>query len=121
MKKQIVFLVLVFIAIVGCTDRDDNVSKVNLRIKNTSTVNFDEVTVVSSENVYSNIAVDAYSDYLEFDELYSYAYVQILADGETYTLQPIDFVGETPLAVGFYTYELGIDQTGNVVLVLKTD
>jgi len=121
MKKQIVFLVLVFISIVGCTDRDDNITKVNLRIKNSSTVHFDEVTVNSNENVYSNISVDSYSDYIEFDELYSYAYVQILADGETYTLQPIDFVGETPLEVGFYTYELGIDEGGNVVLIFKVD
>ena len=121
MKKHVIFLVLVVVNLVSCTDRDDKITNVNLRVKNTSSVSYEEVIVSSSEYVYENISAGSYSDYLEFDTLYSYAYIQILADGETYTLQPIDFVGETPLSPGFYTYELSIQEDGQVVLTLKVD
>lgn len=34
------------------------------------------------------------------------AFVQLEIDGETYALQPIDYVGETPLENGSYTYQI---------------
>lgn len=121
MKKHLVLLLVVLVASFGCTDRDDAITKVNLRIKNTSAITYESVTVSSDVYTYTNIASGSYSDYLEFDELYSYSYISILANGETHVLQPIDFVGETPLALGFYTYELNIDENGNVILTFKVD
>lgn len=116
MKKHLILLLAVLITSFSCTDRDDNISKINLRIKNTSSVTYQEVTVVSDATKYTDISSGSYSGYLEFDTLYTYAYINILADGETYVLQPIDFVGETPLTPGFYTYELNIDENGQVLL-----
>lgn len=121
MKKHLVLLLVVLVTSFSCTDRDDNLTKVNLRIKNTSDVTYQEVTVRSDEYVYTNISSGSYSDYLEFDQLYSYAYINILSEGENYVLQPIDFVGETPLTIGFYTYELNINEEGQVVLNLVSD
>lgn len=121
MKKHLVLLLVILATSFSCTDRDDNLTKVNLRIKNTSDLTYQEVTVVSDANVYSDISSGSYSGYVEFDQLYSYAYIKILSEGETYVLQPIDFVGETPLAPGFYTYELDVDETGQVLLNFVVD
>ncbi len=37
------------------------------------------------------------------------------------TLQPIDFVGETELPIGLYTYELDVSAEGDVILEFKID
>ncbi|WP_370477711.1 hypothetical protein [Tamlana flava] len=43
-------------------------------------------------------------------------------DGEVYTIQPIDFVGETPLEKGKYTYQIdandSTEQYGKLSLTL---
>ena len=44
--------------------------------------------------------------YQTFDLAYRYAFVELEIDGKTYTLQPIDYVGETPLENGNYTYSI---------------
>ncbi|WP_298506350.1 hypothetical protein [uncultured Maribacter sp.] len=121
MRKHLVLLLVILITSFSCTDRDDNITKVNLRIKNTSEVTYQEVIVVSDTTKYTNISSGSYSDYLEYDQLYSYAYINIISDGETYVLQPVDFVGESLLAPGFYTYELGLDESGNVLLNFVVD
>ena len=113
------FLLLIFA--VGCTDRDDDLTAINIRIKNVSAISFDTIQVGGAEQLHQNIAPDNFSDYLKYEVAYRYAFIEIMADGETYTLQPIDFVGETPLSFGFYTYELNVSDTGNVLLEFKVD
>jgi hypothetical protein len=105
----------------GCTDRDDDVDAVNIRIKNASNIIFDEVQVSDAEEVYENVSSGDYSGYFEFETAYQYAFVQIRSGEDTFTLQPIDFVGETPLPIGFYTYELNITEDGNVNLEFLID
>lgn len=106
----------------SCTDKDDNnVDAVNIRIKNTSNLTFDEVQVGDAGKVHMNIAQGDYSDYLEYETAYSYAFVEIKSDSATYTLQPFDFVGETELPIGFYTYELDITEEGEVAIEFKID
>ncbi|MGJ8658926.1 hypothetical protein [Cellulophaga fucicola] len=116
----IVLLMLTFCF--SCDDRDDNLEAVNIRIKNTSSVTYTTVQVGDAETVHTNIAPDAFSEYLEYETAYGYAYISIEADGQTYTLQPIDYVGETPLPLGFYTYELNIiEESNSVELTLVVD
>jgi len=119
--KRLAFLVLIAVFFVGCSDRDDNIDGVNIRIKNDSSVTFDVVQVGSEDMLHENIRPDEYSGYLEYETAYEYAYVHIKVGEETYVLQPIDFVGETPLENGFYTYKLNISEDGNVALIFVVD
>ena len=52
---------------------------------------------------------------------YQYAFVEIKSGEDIYVLQPIDFVGETELPIGFYTYKLNINEEGEVSLQFVVD
>jgi len=121
MKRiYILFLTLATITI-GCTDVDDEVIAVNIRIQNASSLIFDEVQVADQAEVYMEISPDGFSEYQEYETAYQYAYIQITSGEEVYVLQPIDFVGETPLPIGLYTYVLNIDEEGQVLLEFRID
>jgi hypothetical protein len=120
--KQFLFALLALVVITSsCSDRDDDLTAVNIRLRNTSEVNFDEVIVGDESQVYENIAPDSFSDYREFETAYRYAYVQITSGEETFVLQPIDFVGEEALPIGIYTYELSLTEEGQVTLEFRID
>lgn len=121
MKRYIVLLLLFAMGLGACTDRDDDLEAINIRIKNTSALIFDSVQVGESPEPFLNVGPDEYSGYQEFETAYTYAFIQISSGEETYTLQPIDFVGETPLPLGFYTYELDVTDTGEVILNFVID
>ena len=105
----------------SCTDRDDEVEEVNIRVRNVSELIFDMVQVGEADKVHENVSPDSFTDYLQYEEAYSYAYIEIQSGTETYVLQPIDFVGETPLPKGLYTYELNITTDGEVTLNFRVD
>lgn len=114
-------LAIACLVAMACTDRDDEISTVQIRIKNASNITYDEVQVGDSEEVYINVSPDAYSEYLEYEIAYSYAAIEIHSGEETYVLQPIDFVGETQLPPGFYTYQLAISEEGVVAFEFLID
>jgi hypothetical protein len=120
MRKYLT-LALFVLAVAGCTDINDELIAVNIRVRNVSTINFDLVQVGDEEKIHEDLAADSFSDYLEYEEAYSYAYIRIESSEETYVLQPIDFVGETPLPIGLYTYELDINEEGQVELNFVID
>ncbi|MDX1328442.1 MAG: hypothetical protein R3299_12120 [Arenibacter sp.] len=119
--KQLSFLLFSIILMIGCTERDDEHSGVHIRIKNESSVHFDEVVVGGNDKIHENIPAGTFSKYLEYNTAYRYAYINILVGDENYILQPIDFVGETPLTNGFYTYGLSITKEGRVLLNFVVD
>lgn len=119
-KHVYIFLVLIIFSI-GCTDRDDNVSVVNLRVKNNNNFTYDTVVVGEETQLHENVAAGSYSDYLQYEQAYRYAFVEIDTAGTKFTLQPIDFVGETPLSPGFYTYDLELEANGNIRLEFSPD
>lgn len=121
MKKYLFALLSLIIFSVGCTDRDDNITAVNLRVKNNNSFAYDKVQVGADDKFHENLAAGSYSNYLEYETAYQYDYIKIDTTGNSHVLQPIDFVGETALAPGFYTYELKIDTEGNVGLNFKRD
>ena len=121
MKRFLMLTISVFIFLIGCTDRDDELEGVQIRVKNVSSLVYDTIQVGGEEMVHENLSPESFSDYLEYETAYTYNYINISAGEETYVLQPIDYVGETPLPFGFYTYEVGIDDEGNVTLVFVVD
>lgn len=121
MKRTYLFFLTLSAIILGCTDIDDEVSAVNIRIQNASSLIFDEVQVGEQAAAYMEINPDSFSEYQEYETAYQYAYIQITSGEEVYVLQPIDFVGETPLPIGLYTYVLNIDEAGQVLLEFRID
>jgi len=108
-----VYFVLVSIFLVSCTQNDDDI--LLLRIKNTSQFDYADVVVNTSggEHIYGMVNSNQASDYKVFDLAYRYAFVELKIDGNTYTIQPIDYVGETPLDNGKYTYEINASNSGD--------
>ena len=63
------------------------------------------------ENVeYGSIISGGATSYKEVDEAYRYAYVEVMVEGRKLILQPVDYVGETTLKPGKYTYQLDINE-----------
>lgn len=120
--RNLCFTILsVLLFSIGCTDIDDKVDTINIRINNNSSINFDEVQVASNEELYTNIAPGEYSEYLVYETAYTYAFIEIRSGEEVYVLQPIDFVGEDELPIGFYTYSLNVNEEGEVELEFVVD
>lgn len=73
MKKYFILMILAVAAVVACTDRDDNVATVNIRIQNSTASFFQEVRITGKDTIYENIAAGEYSEYLEFQEAFQTA------------------------------------------------
>jgi hypothetical protein len=81
---------------------------VQVRVANLSDVDLERVVVKfpSQEEDYGRIPAGGRTEYREIGEAYRYAHVVAGIDGRTVELQPMDYVGEKPIAPGNYTYEL---------------
>ena len=121
MKKYVLLFAVLSTFVISCTDRDDELDAVNLRIKNVSSIFFDEVVVGDAPDPHLNVAPDSFSEYFIYETAYQYAFIQITSGEDSFVLQPIDFVGETELPIGFYTYELDVSDTGEVLLNFVID
>ena len=110
--KRLSYLLLLF-AFACSADKTDEVM---LRIKNTNNFPYDKVVVISpsNEHDYGMLKMSSFSEYKMFSEMYRYAYIRVEVNGKEYILQPIDYVGETPLENGRYTFslEVNIEQEG---------
>jgi hypothetical protein len=85
-------------------DHDD----VEVRVRNFSTLDFDSVMVRFPRDTqrYGRVEAGRASSYAVVTEAYRYDYVEVWIGAEKYVLQPIDFVGESLLRPGRYTYGL---------------
>ena len=88
-------------------------SKVQIRLANVSSLDYKNIVVnTSTGNVnFEDLNAGQISDYKSFDLAYRYAFVELEINGETYTIQPIDYVGETPLENGKYTYQIDANES----------
>tara|TARA_R110001632_G_scaffold114733_4_gene226147 strand:- start:11736 stop:12113 length:378 start_codon:yes stop_codon:yes gene_type:complete len=125
MKKSLL-LIFTTLLLIGCTGNDDD-TEVRIRLSNVSQYNFNNITInTSNGNVaFENILSGESSAYKEFGFAYRYAFVELEIDGETFTLQPIDYVGENRLPRGNYTYQINVDDSqgfsGTLSLTLVED
>ena len=120
MKKIIVFILTV--GLVSNCSKNDEKADVNIRVSNVSNFNFENIIVNpgASNNVeYGNLDVGMSSDYRNFEKAYSYGFIQLTANGEEYSLIPIDYVGESTLSDGNYTYQLDLVDTEAGFLELR--
>ena len=88
---------------------------VMVRVRNDAAVGLERVRVTfpdGSDADYGSLPPGRSSDYRPVVQAYGYSLVRVQpAGGSELTFQPIDFVGETPLPGGRYTYVLSIDGT----------
>lgn len=107
--KKILILIISISTLISCSsDDDNNTSKLNIRLSNVSQYDFQNIVVntTSGNTNFENISPQEMTSYKTFETAYSYAFVELEIDGQIYTLQPIDYVGERPLENGNYTYEI---------------
>jgi hypothetical protein len=82
---------------------------VYLRLRNASGVSFDNIVVHFGLPIdFGALPARAESRYLRADGIYSYSAIQATSGELRFIVQPTDYVGETPLRSGYYTYGLTI-------------
>ncbi len=93
-----------------------------IRLHNASEYDFLRVEVNTYDEPinYGTIKSDEKSRYKTFKVAYRYAYVRLFVDVNEFIIQPIDFVGETPLGSGKFTYVLEVIDFENRILNIKT-
>lgn len=121
--KRILRLLVIIMVVISCSRDDDSGivenTIVNIRLFNESSFNYENIKVGGV--AYLNLNSGEFSGYKKFELAYRLAYIELTADEEPFRLQPYDFVGETPLENGSYTYKLNLDNNGNILLELIED
>lgn len=110
----------------ACSDPAGVDGGVQIRVVNNSPFAFDEVEVnFSSQNEsYGSLSVGGATGYRSVRLAYRYAYVRVRSGNKTVVQQPIDYVGETPLAPGRYSYVIELttlDQPFAAITRLRPD
>jgi len=114
MKKIVIFILTITTLISCAKDRDDvYASGVRIRLSNISQFNFENIIVNTSNGdvAFENLNAGEKSEYKVFQLAYRYAFIELEIDGKTYTIQPVDYVGETPLEIADYTYEINANDS----------
>lgn len=98
-----VVLLAAVVSIACVTGREE---PTEVRIRNVSGFDYDGLQV--GDETYGRLPAGAETRYREFDTAYRYNYVRLEIEGDEMILQPIDYVGETPLGPGRFTYEVRV-------------
>jgi len=98
-------------------------SNVLVRVQNNSSFSFARVDVVFPEDEvsYGSISAKNASDYRPVSKAYRYAYIEVEMGGQELVIQPIDYVGESLLRSGRYTYVLNVTIEGHLTLDFRED
>ncbi|WP_276392854.1 hypothetical protein [Eudoraea chungangensis] len=121
MKRFGILYIVIIAVFLSCTDRDDNLDSINIRIKNDSDILFNEVQIGDNEEVYENVESNSYSDYLIYVEGFTANTIYITAGEETYRFTPENMDGEMELPIGLYTYKLNLNAEGEVLFEFVID
>ncbi|MDZ7691644.1 MAG: hypothetical protein U5K69_11055 [Balneolaceae bacterium] len=105
-------LVLAFLLLFGGCSIFSSEEPVLIRVQNSSSLEMEDVTVrfPEQEVMYGDIDSGEYSSYTDISKAYRYAYFETIAGDKKVVLQPIDYVGESYLEEGKYTYVLNIHE-----------
>jgi len=119
--RKFVLLVLVVVGLAyACTDRDDDLNAVNIRIKNNTETLFNEVLVVENDTVFENIPAGEFSEYIAVQRAFEATALTVITDSITYSYMPAE-VSVDSLPIGFYTYELSFDEAQEIDVTFRID
>jgi len=115
--RRIVSLLVLPAALVtpGCNALLGWGGDVEIRIRNASTYDFAKVVIGFPEQTedYGALPAGGVSGYRVIGKAYQYAQMEVtLNDNRKLIIQVIDYVGETTLDNGRYTYQLGVSADG---------
>ena len=116
--------VAVVVTTAACGNPFGSDGPTRIRLRNASSFELTSVTFApGSERVeFDRIGANATTQYTTVKHAYSYGYFDALVAGVRRTLQPIDFVGESYIGEGKFTYQITIDaQTKNPSMQLIKD
>jgi len=110
MKNSLIILALITL-LFSCSEAEIDPSAVNIRLANTSIYDYEDIIIntTTGDVNFGDLKSGSISDYKVFETAYRYAYVKLEINGNILRIQPIDYVGETPLKNGNYTYEIHTD------------
>jgi hypothetical protein len=102
-------VVVALLAVGGCGTLGLD-GPVRVRVENSSTVELDQVMLSTFDGVrtFEDLSPGEASRYVEVSKAYRMATVRVVVGVDTLSLTVIDYVGETPLDGGRYTYLLGL-------------
>lgn len=120
MKRYFFLVVFAAVVLLACTDRDDDLTTVNIRIQNSTESVFTEVRVVGKDTVYKSIAAGEYSKYLEYAVAFQEMALTVVADSTNFNYTP-ETVFSDSLPIGFYTYELSLNEANQLDFNFKID
>ena len=121
--RQFIVAATVF-ATAACGNPFGSDGPTRIRLRNASSFELTSVTFApGSERVeFTRIGPNAITEYRSVEHAYSYGYFDALVAGVRRTIQPIDFVGESYIGEGKFTYQITIDpQTKNPNMQLMKD
>ena len=119
-----IFVAAGVVATTACGNPFGSDGPTRIRVRNASSFELTAVTFQpGSERVeYARIAPNATTDYTSVKNAYSYGYFDALVAGARRTIQPIDYVGESYVGEGKFTYQITVDaQTKNLSMQLIKD
>jgi hypothetical protein len=113
--KSILLYVCICITLFSCTKDEVTPQGVSIRVSNASQYPFESIFVNTSggENSYGSLGAGQSSAYKSFARAYRYAYLKIVVQGQELVWQPFDYVGETTLEPGRYTYVVDVVEAAN--------
>lgn len=122
---QRLFTILLVLLLASCSSAMTVWDPVQIRVANESNVRFDRVVVTFPGQVedYGAVNAGAVSAYRQVGEAYRYAHIEVIIGERALVMQPIDYVGESLLTSGRYTYVLDVDDpvSGNLELTLRRE
>lgn len=114
------FLVLLLLALALACETIVSTVPVEVRVENASGQLMEDVLVgfPDEEVDYGDVGPGEATGYRTVGRAYRYAYVRTEVSGDTMALQPIDYVGESLLSGGRYTYRLDLFEGRSLTLEL---
>ena len=111
MKKLFALLFVCLIILTGCSVVGNDDTEVEIRVKNSSTYTIENLRISTGggDYIYETLAPGEFSTYKEYDFSYSYFFVSLSIDTNQFVQQPVDYVGESKIKSGQYTFDIAVE------------
>ena len=95
----------------GCGNPFSTDDGTHIRLRNSSSFVLTAVTFQPGEPEleFARIEPGEATDYVQVDNAYPYGYLDVTVNGARRVIQPIDYVGESYIGDGRFTYVIAID------------